>query len=171
MPGQRDTPYSERPRLISEHLDKHFDGVYPLAKRLWVLIVQLSSLFRERNVPTLNSAGIDLSRGEIIILTCLRVSSAPFELRQTEITDRVLLTSGGVTNVCKSLISRGLIERNKDPEDARVSLYRLTGDGKDVIDLVIPIIHASEREISACLSEKEITTTCRILERLTASLQ
>jgi hypothetical protein len=67
------TPYHQRPRLIGERLGNHFGDVDPDAKRVWALIVQLSVLFREKNNPKLKSEGIALSRGEIIILTALRL--------------------------------------------------------------------------------------------------
>jgi DNA-binding MarR family transcriptional regulator len=161
------TPYHQRPRLIGERLGNHFGDVDPDAKRVWALIVQLSVLFREKNNPKLKSEGIALSRGEIIILTALRLEGRPHELRQTDITERVQMSSGGVTNTCSALTSRGLIERTRDDFDSRVTLYRLTPDGVTLIDRVIPLIHDTEKALLACLSPEETARLCDYLERIT----
>ncbi|MEM7259667.1 MAG: MarR family transcriptional regulator [Pseudomonadota bacterium] len=161
------TPFHERPALIGNRLDAEFDDVDPEAKRLWALIIQLSILFRELNVPKIKAQGVDLNRGEIIILTALRVDGHPYQLRQTEITERVQMSSGGVTNTCRSLNKRGLIERRRDEADSRVTLYSLTPEGVELINGVIPIIHSTEKQLSTCLNPVELATLCGYLERLT----
>jgi len=163
--------FVHRPERIAERLVEYFDDADPYAKRLTTLIVQLSEITRLRTEKRIKAASLDLNRGEIVTLTCLRLSPEPHELRQSEISERVLLTSGGVTNICKQLMARGWLERNKDPDDARSSVYRLTTEGTATIDAVIPIIHNAEKEMASCLEDDEIKALCAVLERVTETIE
>jgi len=162
---------AHRPERIANRLVEHFDDADHYAKRLSTLVIQLSEMTRLRTEKRIKAAGLNLNRGEIITLTCLRLSPEPHELRQSEISDRVLLTSGGVTNICKQLLRREWLERDKDPDDARSSIYRLTESGIKVIDSVIPVIHTAEKEMASCLENQEIEQLCALLERVTAQIE
>jgi len=160
--------YVNRPKEIGARLESHFDDVNPQAKRLWALIVQLSILLREQNSPLIKRTGFDLNRGEIRVLTCLRLSSEPHGLRQSEVADRIQMSSGGVTNICKQLANRGWIDRKKDPCDARATLYSLTKEGIAVANEIIPIIHSTEKQLTDCLKDEEVEQLCQLLEKLAA---
>lgn len=163
--------YVYRPERIGLRLAEHFEGADPQAKRVSTLIVQLSEFSRKRAETLVKSQNIELSRGEIVVLTCLRLSPEPHELRQSEISERVLMTSGGVTNICKQLLKRQLIKREKDPEDARSSVYGLSDAGVEVANTVIPIIHSTEKKITSCLERDEIQLLCNLLERITTEFE
>lgn len=159
--------FVDRPGLIADRLADHFDDAEPQAKRMWTLIIQLSNLLRDQASIALNNVDLNLSRGEIMTLTCLRLSPEPHELRQNEISERVLMTSGGVTNICKKLMAAGWVVREKDPDDARASVYRLTNSGVELTNTVIPTIHGEEKRIASSLVDSELDTLCNLLERVT----
>jgi DNA-binding MarR family transcriptional regulator len=76
----------------------------------------------------------NLTRADFNVLSILRTAGAPYELRPTDIRNRLLLTSGGVSNILNRLERLGLAERVPDGDDRRISWVRLTGAGIEVIE-------------------------------------
>jgi DNA-binding MarR family transcriptional regulator len=79
----------------------------------------------------------DLLKTDFAVLTALRVAGAPYELRPSDLKDRLLLTSGGVTTVLKRLEKAGLIEREQDTADGRSSRVRLTDTGIETVGATV----------------------------------
>ncbi|MFI5754990.1 MarR family winged helix-turn-helix transcriptional regulator [Streptomyces sp. NPDC051569] len=67
-----------------------------------------------------------VTKAEYDILSALRSVGKPYRLRPTDLSERLLLTSGGTSNALRKLAAAELIEREPDPEDARSSWVRLT---------------------------------------------
>jgi DNA-binding MarR family transcriptional regulator len=63
------------------------------------------------------------------VLATLRSVGSPFELRPTGLQARLLLSSGGISNVLNRLERNGLVERQRDSNDGRSCWVRLTGEG------------------------------------------
>jgi DNA-binding MarR family transcriptional regulator len=60
----------------------------------------------------------------------LRLARAPGRaLRMTDLADRVMLSPSGMTRLIDRLVSRRLVERQADPQDARVALASITDEG------------------------------------------
>ena len=57
---------------------------------------------------------------------------------QSEIADRILLTTGSVTYVIDQLVKQGLVERRSCPGDRRVVFAALTEAGRDRIAAIFP---------------------------------
>jgi DNA-binding MarR family transcriptional regulator len=70
-----------------------------------------------------------LGKADYNVLSILRAVGAPYELRPTDLRNRLLLTSGGVSNIVNRLERLQLVERAPDPADGRSSWVRLTPDG------------------------------------------
>ena len=51
----------------------------------------------------------------------------------TELAQRVMLSPGGVTRMVDGLVAKGLVERQTDSEDGRVTLASLTEKGGRVL--------------------------------------
>jgi DNA-binding MarR family transcriptional regulator len=73
-----------------------------------------------------------LSFAELRLLVPLREASAG--RRPTELAHELHLTASGVTRALLPLERRGIIERRKDPSDARASLAVLTEAGRTLLD-------------------------------------
>jgi DNA-binding MarR family transcriptional regulator len=76
----------------------------------------------------------NLTMADYNVLMVLRTAGAPYELRPTDIRNRLLLTSGGVSNVINRLQRLGLAERIPDPSDGRSSWVRLTDAGTEAAE-------------------------------------
>lgn len=86
----------------------------------------------------------DLLQTDFAVLTALRSVGAPYELRPSDLKDRLLLTSGGVTTVLKRLEKAGLIEREQDTADRRSSRVRLTSTGIETAGATVQAWSAAE---------------------------
>lgn len=75
-----------------------------------------------------------LAKADYNILSVLRTAGARYELRPTDLADRLLLTSGGVTNVVNRLVRLNLVQRFPDQADKRSSWVRLTRQGAEVAE-------------------------------------
>lgn len=103
---------------------------------------------------------------EYDVLAALRRVGAPYELSAGELWTSLMLTSGAITNRLDRLEGRGLIERVKDPADARRVLARLTDDGLATIDAALVDHAANEEDLLSSLSDRERTTLIRLLRTL-----
>lgn len=78
-----------------------------------------------------------LSKADYSVLSILRAVGAPYELRPTDLRNRLLLTSGGVSNIVNRLERLKLVERTPDPADGRSSWVRLTPAGVETAEETI----------------------------------
>jgi DNA-binding MarR family transcriptional regulator len=78
-----------------------------------------------------------LTKAEYDILAVLRSAGKPYQLRPSVLAQRLVLTSGGTSNVLRRLAAAGLVERDPDPSDARSSWVRLTAHGVKVAEEVV----------------------------------
>jgi DNA-binding MarR family transcriptional regulator len=73
-----------------------------------------------------------LSFAELRLLAPLRGTDTG--RRPTELAHELHLTASGVTRALLPLERRGIVERRKDPNDARASLALLTHAGRELLD-------------------------------------
>lgn len=76
----------------------------------------------------------DISPPECGVLIELRLSGPPYKLTPTQLYNRLLISSGGITGRIDRLEKRGLLCRSPDPEDRRSILVELTESGQDLIE-------------------------------------
>jgi DNA-binding MarR family transcriptional regulator len=80
--------------------------------------------------------GLTLSGYEVL----LRLRRAPkCGIRMSQLAEEVLLSPSGTTRVVDQLAVRGLVERQRDPSDARSQLAVLTGRGREELRAAAPI--------------------------------
>ncbi len=86
------------------------------------------------------------------------------ELTSKEIGNRLLLDSGTLTPVLKKLEAKKYITRNRQSEDERNLLVKITEEGENLQELakVIPV----EMVKSSALTDEEIATLYRLLYKL-----
>jgi DNA-binding MarR family transcriptional regulator len=87
-------------------------------------------------------------------------------LTSTEVAARTLMDKPAVSRATSSLIERGLITRTSDTVDRRKSDLRLSQEGRNVYDAVIPRAIAYERDLLASLSRSDADTLHRLLTQL-----
>ena len=75
-----------------------------------------------------------VSPGEFGVLIELRLAGPPYKMTPTQLHNRLLVTSGGMTGRIDRLQRRGLVCRSPDPEDRRSILVELTDRGLELIE-------------------------------------
>ena len=90
-------------------------------------VMRLQSLLDRGVVPVLEAQG--LTRAELDVLGALRATDAKVGLRPKEIAARLLLTTGGLSNILRRLEASGLVERVSNPTDRRSYHVHLTAQG------------------------------------------
>ena len=76
----------------------------------------------------------DISPPECGVLIELRLAGPPYKMTPTQLYNRLLVTSGGMTGRMDRLENRGLLSRSPDPEDRRSILVELTESGHELIE-------------------------------------
>ncbi|MGI5522438.1 MarR family winged helix-turn-helix transcriptional regulator [Micromonospora sp. CA-259024] len=106
---------------------------------------------------------LGLTKAEYDILAVLRASGQPYRLRPSVLTQRLVLTSGGTSNVLRRLAAADLIERDPDPSDARSSWVRLSTRGVTVAEEAVRAASAAQ---AAALRDVPPHTTRAAIEAL-----
>lgn len=110
----------------------------------------------------------DLSLAEFDVLTTLRRSPPPRELKPSELQGAMAITSGGLTKILQQLEARGLVNRSTAEADRRVKPVRLTAKAAKLIEQAMADLFAATNAwIKPVLSNKEIDQLTALLQKIT----
>lgn len=87
-------------------------------------------------------------------------------LSANEVAERTSMDKVKVSRAISRMQAAGLIKRETDPRDNRVSRLQLSARGKRIYDKIAPMALAWEREFLSVLSESEIAVFDKILGKL-----
>jgi DNA-binding MarR family transcriptional regulator len=104
------------------------------------------------------------------VLATLRRHGPPYQLRPSEFSSTLMLTSSGTTKRLDRLEQAGLITRAPDPQDRRGVIITLTPAGLELIDAVMEAHLANERRLLGALSESERDRLADLLRKLQLGL-
>ena len=79
---------------------------------------------------------------------------------------RMHVDKGEVSRALGALIGRGAVARRDDPADRRSALFRITAAGRKLHDTILPLRQATQEELAACLSKKELVVLHEALDKL-----
>ena len=94
------------------------------------------------------------------------VEGAGEPLTPSQISERVLVPSATMTATLDLLERRGWVERIANPDDRRSVLVRVTADGRDATDRLLPGIRAIERQILGALTATERRQLLGLLDKV-----
>jgi DNA-binding MarR family transcriptional regulator len=114
-------------------------------------------------------ARFGLNRGEVGLLSALRIVGPPHQLSPTRLGRWLLLSSAGVTSRVDRLERRGLVRRLPDPDDRRGVLVELTDAGQGLADETVSISSDLDRALFAVLDAREQATLEQLLKKLLAT--
>jgi DNA-binding MarR family transcriptional regulator len=97
-------------------------------------INRCAALLRQAEDAPLRAAG--LSRAEFELLGAVRRTAG--ELTPGELARETFSSRAAVTKRLRALQERGLVDRRGDERDRRVAHVRLTDDGRDLFDRLLP---------------------------------
>ena len=103
------------------------------------------------------------------MLATLRRAGTPFELGQTELTQALGFTPGGMSNLLTRLESERWVTRIQSTEDKRSVRVRLTASGRRIADEAATAVTASEARYFAAMPDAERRRLYRSLRTLIAA--
>jgi DNA-binding MarR family transcriptional regulator len=112
-----------------------------------------------------------LNRGEVGVLSALRIAGPPHRLSPTTLFKGLMLSSAGMTSRLDRLEGRGLVRRSSDPNDRRGVLVDLTSEGRELVDTVVAVNTKEEKELVAGLTSAEFGTLAALLQKLLSRLE
>ena len=98
----------------------------------------------------------------------LELDSAPDRrLRMQDLSDRVVLSRTRVSRLVDELVRSGLVERESDDVDRRVSYARITATGRRRRRAAAPVyLAAIERSFTSHLTDRELRNLTAALEKV-----
>ncbi|MQS10977.1 MarR family transcriptional regulator [Streptomyces kaniharaensis] len=107
----------------------------------------LAAAFQVLTIEELERLG--LTEADYGVLATLRRIGEPHRLTPTDLSQSLLLSSGGTSNVVKRLVEAGYLVREADPKDGRSSFVKLTPDGIRIAEeAVIKVTEAHARLVA-----------------------
>jgi DNA-binding MarR family transcriptional regulator len=114
---------------------------------------------------------LGLNRGEVGVLSALRLAGPDQQLSPTRLFKGLMLSSAGITSRLDRLERRGYVKRHRDPDDRRGVLVELTDAGREVLDNAVSANTGGEKELLAGLTKQEQKALAALLKKLLAGLE
>lgn len=134
-----------------------------------LLLDRLGSAFARHVEQTYSAEGINSSNWDLL-LTLLR--SAPAQgLTHTELSELTAISGPSMTNRVTRLLDKGLVERMVSATDRRSALVRLTPQGRQLVERLLPHHIAREQGALSVLSPEELSLLTGIALKLVEHLE
>lgn len=112
-----------------------------------------------------------VSPAEFGVLIELRLAGPPYKMTPTQLYNRLLVTSGGMTGRIDRLEKRGLLCRSPDPEDRRSILVELTESGHELIEVAAHIHFRIMEHLTEGLTSEERECLAGLLRKLLVEIE
>ncbi|MFD9599651.1 MULTISPECIES: MarR family transcriptional regulator [unclassified Streptomyces] len=130
-------------------------------------INRCAALLQQAEDAPLRAAG--LTRAEFDLLGAVRRTDR--ELTPGELARETFSSGAAVTKRLRVLQERGLVDRRSDARDRRVAHVRLTEEGRDLVDRLLPRQLAYERMVLSGLDEQSRARLSTQLSELLVQLE
>ena len=104
------------------------------------------------------------------VLAALRRAGEPYALSPGALTAQTLVTSGTMTNRVDRLEARGLVVRERDPDDRRGVRVVLTKEGVRTVDAAMSDLLEHERDLLDVLPAADIKQLAGMLRELVLAI-
>jgi len=132
-------------------------GLFTRITRVGLLV----DAFQHRCLDPFGLLFIDYS-----VLRLLQLAGAPYRMSPTELSEIVLRSSGGMTQILDRLETAGLVERSSDPSDRRKVVVGLTPDGLRTANRANASYREAREQLLGALSADEIERLDAAVHRL-----
>lgn len=139
-----------------------------LEARLWLRMLSCVGLV-EQDLRNRLRQEFDITLARFDVLT--QLGRPPTNPTMSELSHRLMVTKGSITDVVGRLEVAGLVERRRDPHDSRVQRVHLTPVGQELVDILIPAHHAWISERFSGLDRTELEELDHLLGRMRALLR
>ncbi|MDO5604768.1 MAG: MarR family transcriptional regulator [Paracoccus sp. (in: a-proteobacteria)] len=130
-----------------------------------VSIQRLARLFQRISATALEPLG--LTPHEFELLATLRSHPAPHQLTPSSLYDSMLMSSGGLTKLLKTLEARSLVHRPQSAGDRRSRPVALTAEGRVIAESAMRAVQRAEAPLIEEMTTPQ-SSTDELAERLIA---
>jgi DNA-binding MarR family transcriptional regulator len=164
--GKSRPPGAAEPLIrVGDDFEIEYPEASTLATECYANFWRAADLLMElHNQQTRDQYGLSPSARQVLAV----VEGAGQPLEPSVIAERLLTTTGSMTSLLDTLEKRGLIRRLPHPDDRRKLLVDITPAAQEIVDELLPSLHARERHV---MSDALSTSEQRQLLRLIAKLQ
>ncbi len=145
-------------KLAAEIKSKPFSH---LEEEALLSVVRTADLLAQRMNQFLKQ--FELSGSQYNVLRILRGS--PDGLSCGQIAERMISRDPDVTRLLDKLEARGLIERERNEDDRRVVIARITAGGLDLLTRLDPLVASEHRRQLGALGEQKLRQLIELLEQ------
>jgi DNA-binding MarR family transcriptional regulator len=126
-------------------------------------IVEAYGRMRKSLAEELDEAvGMPLSWFEVL----LRITRSGGQMKMADISNQVVITTGGITKLIDRLIEQGYIKRQPCAEDRRIVWACITDKGTKAFKQALASHNASLKKHMSGLTESEIQIVSKIMNKL-----
>lgn len=131
------------------------------------LVGQVSRLWRRAVDRRLQPFGLSQASWRPL----LHLARTPEPVHQKDLANALLVDSSSVVRVLDALQQGGFIERREGRPDRRAKRIVLTDRGHDIVDRLERVSAQVRDEALADISEQDLATTFRVMQRIRAALE
>ena len=109
-----------------------------------------------KEITSVLEEDFNISNSELDVLGSLKMSGGDeFTLSPTDLYERLLFSSGGMTKVLKKLEEKTFIKRIFSAKDKRSKLVKLTPKGEKILDISLKAVIEEENKVFSNLNEED----------------
>lgn len=131
---------------------------------LVISIINMQSKIQKRIGSALSAHGIGLS--EYLVLNQLYIATNQ-KMRRSDLAEKVGLSPSGVTRLLNPMEKIGLIEKEDNPRDARVSLVALSDTGRKITEEARISFEYSSVALFESLDKDQLSTLSELIKVVT----
>ncbi len=130
-------------------------------------LLPLARMWRQAADRALSSTGVSASNGWVLT----QVSRLGDDVRQTDLAHELDLTGASLVRLLDLMTASGMVERRRDPVDARVSRIRLTDKGRTVAAEIEKMLSALRADMLSEITDKDLAVALSVAEQLATRFQ
>lgn len=130
---------------------------------LVINLIKLQGKIQKRVGGGLSVHGLGLS--DYFVLNQLHIAPSQ-KMRRNELAERVGLSPSGITRLLNPLEKIGLVEKEANPRDARVSLVTLSASGKQVYEEAKTSFSGASRDLFESLNATQLSKLSELIKAL-----
>lgn len=130
-------------------------------------LLPLARMWRQAADRALSSTGVSASNGWVLA----QVSRLGDDVRQTDLAHELDLTGASLVRLLDLMTASGMVERKRDPVDARVSRVRLTDKGKKAAAEIEETLALLRGDMLSEISDEDLAIALTVAEQLATRFQ
>ncbi len=130
-------------------------------------LLPLAKMWRQAADRALRDMNVSASTGWALV----QVGRLGDDVRQTDLAQQLDVTQASLVRSIDQMTAAGLVERRRDPADARVSRIRLTEHGRALVTTIETKFASLRAAMLDGVSDDDLATALRVAERLGARFQ